>query len=256
MQLSGALGQGNPDIDGPQLALRLADFFGGVCRLVPAPALVDSAELCQSLMRQSQVATALSRASHPDIVVQGIGCLDPALCSLQRAGYLGDAERQAAIDAGAVGHVFARMIDSQGREVGDYGRRVIAEQLEAIRRAPAFHWHQRVHREGASDPCGAARRLFQHPRDRRSVGTRGSATRGCDQRRHRPFGSTHGAIDMSSSVLSPPLATGPAWVSQTRAIADRVRRRVLEPDDQSQWLLPEPNAVEARTCWRRCTAAA
>ena len=135
MQLSGALGQGNPDIDGPQLALRLADFFGGVCRLVPAPALVDSAELCQSLMRQSQVATALSRAAHPDIVVQGIGCLDPALCSLQRAGYLGDAERQAAIDAGAVGHVFARMIDSQGREVGDYGRRVIAVPLEAIRRA-------------------------------------------------------------------------------------------------------------------------
>ncbi len=135
LQLSGALGQGNPEIDGPQLALRLADIFGGVCRLVPAPALVDSVQLCQSLMRQSQVATALSRAEHPDIVVLGIGCLDPALCSLQRAGYLGDAERQAAINAGAVGHVFARMIDSQGREVGDYAQRVVGVPLDAIRRA-------------------------------------------------------------------------------------------------------------------------
>lgn len=135
MQMSGSLGQGNPEIDGPQLALRLADFFGGACRLVPAPAMVDSVELCRSLMRQPQVATALSRASHPDIVVQGIGCLDPALCSLQRAGYLKEKERQAALDAGAVGHVFARMIDAHGREVGDYSQRVVAVPLEAIRGA-------------------------------------------------------------------------------------------------------------------------
>jgi DNA-binding transcriptional regulator LsrR (DeoR family) len=135
LQLSGALGQGNPEIDGPQLALRLADFFGGVCRLVPAPTLVHSPELCQSLMRQPQVAMALRRASNPDIVVQGIGCLDPALCSLQRAGYVSDAERQAAIDAGAVGHVIARMIDAHGHEVGDYADRAIAVPLDAIRRA-------------------------------------------------------------------------------------------------------------------------
>lgn len=134
-QLSGSLGQGNPEVDGPQLAMRLADFFGGVCRLVPAPALVDSAEVCCALTKQPQIATALHRASHPDIVIQGIGALDPALCSLTRAGYLDDAQRQAAIDAGAVGHVFARMIDAHGREVGDFGQRVIAVSLDAIRQA-------------------------------------------------------------------------------------------------------------------------
>ena len=32
---------------------------------------------------------------------------------------------------------------------------------------------------------------------------------------------------MSSAVLPAPLANRPAWVAQTRAIADRVRRRVL-----------------------------
>lgn len=135
LQLSGSLGQGNPEIDGPQLAMRLADLLGGICRLVPAPALVDSLELRDMLMRQPQVAMALSRAAQPDIVIQGIGCLEPALCSLQRAGYMTDAERQAAIAAGAVGHLFARMIDAHGNEVGGYSQRVIGIGLDSIRRA-------------------------------------------------------------------------------------------------------------------------
>jgi len=117
------------------LAMRLADYLGGVCRLVPAPAMVDSVELRDLLLKQSQVAAALNRAAHPDIVIQGIGCLDPTLCSLQRAGYLGDLEREAAIAAGAVGHLFARMIDAQGTEVGDYSKRVIGISLDSIRQA-------------------------------------------------------------------------------------------------------------------------
>ena len=135
LQLSGSLGQGNPQIDGPQLALRLADSFGGVCRLVPTPALVDTPELRDLLLRQWPVATALSRAANPDIVILGIGSLEPSVSSLQRAGYIGEAEREAAVAAGAVGHVFARMIDAQGREVGDYARRVIAVPLDSIRQA-------------------------------------------------------------------------------------------------------------------------
>lgn len=135
MQLSGSLGEGDPAVDGPQLAMRLADFFGGVCRLVPAPALVHSVELAEALHRQPQVKAALARAAHPDIVVQGIGALAPELCSLTRAGYLDDAARRQARRAGAVGHLFARMVDADGREVGDYGRRVIAVPLDAIRRA-------------------------------------------------------------------------------------------------------------------------
>ncbi|MCM2311568.1 MAG: sugar-binding transcriptional regulator [Steroidobacteraceae bacterium] len=134
-QLSGSLGQGNPEVDGPQLALRLADFFGGVCHLVPAPAVVDSAELCRALLKQPQITTSLNRASHLDIVVQGIGALDPTVSSLTRAGYLSEAEGRAAIEVGAVGHVFARMIDAQGHEVGDWGQRVIAVPLDTIRRA-------------------------------------------------------------------------------------------------------------------------
>jgi dihydroxyacetone kinase len=135
LQLSGALGQGNPEIDGPQLALRLADYFGGVCRLVPAPALVDNVELRQMLERQWQVAAALVRASNPDIVIQGIGCLEPALCSLQRAGYLDDVARLAAIEAGAVGHLSARMIDKYGKEIDGFCERVIAVPVAAVRRA-------------------------------------------------------------------------------------------------------------------------
>ncbi|MFO1291780.1 MAG: sugar-binding domain-containing protein [Rubrivivax sp.] len=135
LQLSGSLGEGDPSVDGPQLAMRLADCFGGVCRLVPAPALMHSTDLARALLEQPQIRAALARAAHPDIVVQGVGALDPALCSLTRAGYLSDDDRRQAQAAGAVGHLFARMVDAHGGEVGGFDSRVIAVPIAAIRRA-------------------------------------------------------------------------------------------------------------------------
>lgn len=135
IQLSGSLGQGNPEVDGPQLATRLAEQLGGICRLVPAPAVVDSASIRDSLIEQPQIKQALDLARTADIMIQGIGGMDAAISSLERAGYMTDVERKAAEAAGAVGHVFARMIDINGQEVGNYADRVIAIPLETMRHA-------------------------------------------------------------------------------------------------------------------------
>ena len=135
IQLSGALGQGDPEVDGPNLAFRLAEHLGGTCRLLPAPALVDTPQFRDQLMDQRQIRDTITAASRANVIVQGIGALDDDLSSLERAGYIDKSEADLAKRQGAVGHVFARMIDAEGREVGDYGRRVVGISLEAMRDA-------------------------------------------------------------------------------------------------------------------------
>lgn len=135
IQLSGSLGQGNPEVDGPKLAFALANCLNGNCRLLPAPAVVASEEIRDTLMSQPQIQRTMERAANADILIQGIGVLDDKLSSLERAGYIHEVDRAKAIKNGAVGHVFARMIDINGVEVGDYSKRVVAIPLETMRNA-------------------------------------------------------------------------------------------------------------------------
>ena len=135
IQLSGSLGQGDPNVDGPQLALRLAEKIGGICRLVPAPALVNDEATRESLIQQPQIKHVLSMAKNCDIVIQGIGTLEDEQSSLERAGYLSKKDRHAALKAGAIGHVFARLINKQGREVGDFSKRIVGISLDAMKNA-------------------------------------------------------------------------------------------------------------------------
>ena len=133
--MTGALGKGNADVDGPKLAIRLAEKFAGSCSLVPAPAIVRDKELLKTLMREPAVDDALERASNVDIIVQGIGGLSGGSSSLERAGYIRESDRQEMRAQGAVGHIAARMIDPQGVELVEFARQVISVPLSSMRQA-------------------------------------------------------------------------------------------------------------------------
>lgn len=135
VQISGSLGPSGADDDGPKSAIRLAELLNASCHLIPAPAVADSEEARDLIARQPQIRRALDHAADVDVMMQGIGSLSPGMSSLERAKYITDDERRAALAAGAVGHVFARMIDIDGREVSDYSRRVIGMPLSGMRRA-------------------------------------------------------------------------------------------------------------------------
>jgi len=135
VQISGSLGPSTRDEDGPKSAIRLAELLGATCHLIPAPAVVDTEEARDLFLNQPQIREALERAAKVDVIVQGIGTLAAGMSSLRRASYITKEEREAARRAGAVGHVFARMIDINGWEVSDYSKRVIGIPLEAMRNA-------------------------------------------------------------------------------------------------------------------------
>ena len=132
VQMLGSLGEGDPEIDGPELARRLAARFGATYRYVHAPAVVNTKAFCEELRSQPQISETLRRATRADIAVTSVGALDDPESSLERNGYLTDAEREEYAKKGAVGHLLAKLIDISGNEFDGYNERVLALPLEVL----------------------------------------------------------------------------------------------------------------------------
>ncbi|TFH32178.1 MAG: sugar-binding protein, partial [Anaerolineales bacterium] len=114
IQMVGALGTPDPQIDGGELARSYARAFGGRYRIIPAPALVESPQLRTAMMKERPIHDTLALARKVDIAILGIGSTDPAMSSLVRAGYLTPKEIRVVAQAGAVGDVCAVHFDIHG----------------------------------------------------------------------------------------------------------------------------------------------
>lgn len=137
VQIIGALGTGDPMIDGPELARWLAEKLEAPVRHLHAPLLVESEAVAQALRQERAIAETLAMARKVHLALIGIGSVDPALSSLRRAGYLTEAELEALRAAGAVGDVLARVLDAEGRPLDlPFNRRVVGLEPEALRRIP------------------------------------------------------------------------------------------------------------------------
>ena len=133
VQMIGAVGIGDPLIDGPDLARLLANVYGGEHRYLHAPLIVEDTHVCEVLLQEPRIRETLSLAHRADIALVGIGSLVPEVSSLLRAGYL-DQKALAQLRAqGAVGDICARHYDVQGRVLDiELNRRIVGIELEAL----------------------------------------------------------------------------------------------------------------------------
>ena len=133
VQMIGAVGTGDPLIDGPDLARLLANIYGGECRYLHAPVLVEDLSVREALLQEPRIRETLSLARQADVALVGIGSTVPEVSSLLRAGYL---EREALMQLraqGAVGDVCARHYDVQGQVLDiDLNRRTVGIELEVL----------------------------------------------------------------------------------------------------------------------------
>jgi len=137
IQIIGALGSGDPMIDGPELARWLAEKLEAPVRHLHAPLLVESEEVAQALRRERAIAEVLAAARRVHVALIGIGSVDPRLSSLRRAGYLREDELEGLRAAGAVGDMLARAMDAEGNLLDHpLNRRVVGLEPEALRRIP------------------------------------------------------------------------------------------------------------------------
>ena len=115
VQIIGAVGYGDPLIDGPELARWLAQKLDAAHRFLHAPLLVDNENLARALLQERAIAETLALARQVDMAIIGIGTVVRELSSLRRAGYLSQEDLLHLQTQGVVGDLLARQIDIRGR---------------------------------------------------------------------------------------------------------------------------------------------
>ena len=117
VQIIGSLGTSDPEIDGSDLARRLARTLGGHYTVLPAPLFVDSEGTCSALLADQRVRHVLDLARLASVALLGIGSSEPESSSLLRAGHFTAAQVAELAQLGAVGDVCALHFDLWGQPV-------------------------------------------------------------------------------------------------------------------------------------------
>jgi DNA-binding transcriptional regulator LsrR (DeoR family) len=134
VQMIGAVGSGDPLIDGPELARMLADTLGGRYRYLHAPLIVESPKVQQALLNEQRISETLQLARKADIALVGIGSVEPGISSLTRAGYIDEQELATIRQSGAAGDICARQFDIGGKVLDiELNQRVVGIDIESLK---------------------------------------------------------------------------------------------------------------------------
>lgn len=138
VQVIGAVGFGDPMVDGAELARWLAQKLEAAYRYLSAPLLVEDESVVRSLLRQRSIAETLAMAAKAEIAIVGIGTVKSQLSSLMRAGYLTREALANLEELGVVGDLLSRQLDAFGNVMDvAHNRRVIGiEDLNTLRAIP------------------------------------------------------------------------------------------------------------------------
>lgn len=132
IQLVGSLGSGDPAIDGPELAYKLAEKLKGSYKYINSPAVVSDEQVKDALFRQQQIQKVLQVAEDCNIVLMGLGSLSEVNSSLYRSGYLDETKRREYLEKGAVGHILAQIVDEKGAMVKLPNNYVVGVPLDSL----------------------------------------------------------------------------------------------------------------------------
>ena len=137
VQLIGAVGHGDPLVDGAELGRWLAQKLHASFRFLSAPLLVEDESVAKALRRERTIEETLTLGAQAEVAIIGIGTPEPDHSSLLRAGYLSRAELQALLDQGVVGDVVAHQFNSDGCLIDiPANRRAISLDADSLQRIP------------------------------------------------------------------------------------------------------------------------
>jgi deoxyribonucleoside regulator len=137
VQLIGAVGHGDPLVDGAELGRWLAQKLHASFRFLSAPMLVEDEALAAALRRERTIEETLALAARANVALIGIGTPQPELSSLLRAGYLNRSEIEVLMENGVVGDIVAHQFDEDGHWLDiSANRRAISLDAESLRRIP------------------------------------------------------------------------------------------------------------------------
>lgn len=137
VQVAGSIDAPQPEIDGVDVARRLAKKLGARYQYVRAPLLADNPAMCRILLKASSVAAVLKQAEAARVSLVGIGSVDERLLSAERAGRFAKRDLEWLGGMGAVGDVCGRHFDLDGQIIdSDFSKRVVGLGVDSLRRIP------------------------------------------------------------------------------------------------------------------------
>ncbi|MFC6487192.1 sugar-binding transcriptional regulator [Nitratireductor sp. GCM10026969] len=99
-----------------EFAWQFAELFDAEGFLIPAPAIVDSAQTKHALLEHCGLEQIMQMAETCDVALLSCGGIS-TLTTSYRLGHVSEAERQSLIKAGAVGDILYNFLDKDGRPV-------------------------------------------------------------------------------------------------------------------------------------------
>jgi len=117
VQIIGAMGHDDPNIDTPDIARALAKAYDAHCRYLHVPLLVDDVQTRRMLLEDRGVSQILRFASTADVALLGVGTLDPRDRSPLLTNFLSQKEIAAIRQAGGVGHICGEHYSATGRRL-------------------------------------------------------------------------------------------------------------------------------------------
>ena len=119
-----------------EFAWQFAELFKAEGFLIPAPAIVDSAQTKHALLEHCGLEQILAMAESCDVALLSCGGISN-LTTSYRVGHVSEAERQSMIEAGAVGDVLYNFLDERGDLVDHpVNARSIAMPIDRLARIP------------------------------------------------------------------------------------------------------------------------
>lgn len=130
VQLLGGLGSSQADMYAADLTMRMAQMFGAKARLLSAPGIVPTKEICDALRKEQQIEETLELGKKADIAIVGLG--RPTSSSpVIRHGILTPDELTELEKQGAVGDIGLRFMDASGRKIqNEINNRIIGLDFE------------------------------------------------------------------------------------------------------------------------------
>ena len=137
VQLLGGLGSSQADMYAADLTMRMAQTFGAKARLLSAPGIVPTKEICDALRKEQQIEETLELGKNADICIAGLG--RPTSSSpVIRYGILTPDELTKLEKQGAVGDIGLRFMNARGEELqNEINERIIGldfEQYKGIKK--------------------------------------------------------------------------------------------------------------------------
>jgi DNA-binding transcriptional regulator LsrR (DeoR family) len=132
----GGMGSNYGYLHSNQLALNLAQKMNATCSYLYAPAMVESEDLKERLVNSKDILNVLEEGRNVDMAIVGLG--NPFKSStMEKIGYLEEADLVSLRKAGAVGDISSRFFDAVGKEIDHpLNNQVIGLNMKEIKNIP------------------------------------------------------------------------------------------------------------------------